>query len=267
MDSYSRGNLTFPVADTGPRDGPVVVLLHGFPQDAGAFDGVVGPLHEAGLRTLVPTQRGYAPTNTPTHRRDYRMIELAGDVLALLDAAEVEQAHVVGHDWGGSVAWAVAGWSPDRVHTLTALSTPHPAALFASFTHSTQALTSWYMGFFQLPAVPELAAGRTLVKNLRSSGLPADVAARYADKNLHGPLNWYRGLPFSRRPPVPDVSVPTTYVWGRQDFALKEWAADHTAEHVTGDYRFLPVDGGHWLPETRPDEVAAAVLQRIESSP
>ena len=272
MEHFRRGALDFPVQDRGPTadqpadagsTGKTVVLLSGFPQDAASFDLVVPTLHAAGCRTLVPTPRGYAPTNTPRRRRDYRLTELAGDVIALLDAAALHRVQLVGHDWGGAVAWAVAGWFPDRVAGLTVLSTPHPAALTASLLRSDQAFRSAYMAAFQLPVLPELLLARGGAALLRRSGLPAEVARRYADRPMTGPVDYYRGFALSLHTPVPPSTVPTTYVWGRQDFALGRWAAEHTADHVRADYDFRAVPGGHWLPETRPELVARAVLDRI----
>src|SRR3954464_12410357 len=179
MDSFSRGDLVFDVRDGGPRDGDPVVLLHGFPQDSTAFDRMSPALHSAGLRTLVPDQRGYSPGARPVGRAHYRMRECVADVLALLGAAELDQAHVVGHDWGGAVAWAVAAWHPDRVRTLTALSTPHPAAMQRALLSSDQALRVYHFWLFQLPFVPETALlaghGALLRRALSRSGLPADA--------------------------------------------------------------------------------------------
>ena len=270
MDHFRRGALECPVLDCEPagRASPgagTVVLLSGFPQDSASFDRVVPALTEAGLRTLVPTQRGYARSNTPARRRDYRLSELAGDVIALLDAAGLDRVHLVGHDWGGAVAWAVGGAFPDRVASLTVLSTPHPAALTASLVRSDQALRSWYMAAFQLPVLPELVVAGVGAGLLRRSGLPAEVASRYAARPMTGPINYYRGFALSLADRVPLITVPTSYVWGRQDFALGRWAAEHTADHVAADYDFRAVPGGHWLPETRPQLVAEAVLDRVRS--
>jgi pimeloyl-ACP methyl ester carboxylesterase len=268
VDDFSRGGLHFPVADSGPADGEAVVLLHGFPQDGSSFADVVPLLHASGLRTLVPTQRGYRPQARPPHRRDYRTEETARDVVALLDAAGLAQAHVVGHDWGGAQAWAVGAWHPERVLSLTVLSTPHPAAMAGALVTGGQALRSWYMGLFQLPLVPELLVSRSLRGTLAGSGLPPAHVERYSRAMaepgaLTGALNWYRGLPFSTRPPVGPVEVPTTYVWGRHDFALGRAAAEATERHVRGPYRFVELDAGHWLPEVCPEEVADAVLARV----
>jgi pimeloyl-ACP methyl ester carboxylesterase len=268
MEQFTRSGFTFPVHDSGPAEGRFVVLLHGFPQTAASYDGVVERLNARGLRTLVPTQRGYTPSARPRRRRDYRIAEVTADVVALIEQTGAERVHLVGHDWGGIVGWAVAGWHPDRVASLTVLSTPHPAALQESLIRSPQAVKSWYMGLFQLPWLPETMLSRNLARQLNATGLPKDSASSYAASmadraTLTGALNWYRGLPFSVLSQVPDSSVPTTYVWGRHDFVLGAVAAERTGSHVKADYRFLALDAGHWLPETHPAEVADAISDRV----
>ena len=268
MQHFERAGLVFDVRDSGPPDGDTVVLLHGFPQDGSSFDRVAPGLHAAGLRTLAPDQRGYSPGARPAGRSAYRTAECVEDVIALLDAAGVDRAHVVGHDWGGAVAWGLAGLFPDRVRSLVVLSTPHPAALTRSFVTSAQGLRSWYMALFQLPWLPELLVAPMLGRSLQDSGLPAADADRYARRMrepgaLSAALNWYRAMPFSLRSPIPPSTVPTTYAWGRSDFALGRAAAGRTRDHVTGPYRFAELDAGHWLPETRPDEVVRLVLDRV----
>lgn len=268
MDHYLRSALRFDVVDSGPTDGEVVVLLHGFPQQPSSWDAVVGRLNTAGLRTLVPSLRGYTATSRPRPRRAYTTTETTADVVALLDAAGIERAHIVGHDWGGAPAWGMAGWHPDRTASVTVLSTPHPAAMIDAFRGSNQALKSWYMAVFQLPVLPELLARRTLAKTLRDSRLPEEhveayTAAMAEPGALTGALNWYRGMPFSMRVPVGRIRVPTTYIWGRHDFALGRFAAERTAAYVDGSYEFVDLKAGHWLPETEPDAVASAILDRV----
>ena len=181
MDQYFRDGLTFDVRDAGPADGEPVVLLHGFPQDARAWDRVAPVLHGAGLRTLAPDLRGYSPMARPRGRSAYRSRQLVDDVLALLDAAGLERAHVVGHDWGGALVWALGAWHPDRVRTLSVLSVPHPGAMAQAMLTSDQALRSSYMGAFQVPLLPErlllARAGAPLRALLCRSGLPEHLAA------------------------------------------------------------------------------------------
>ena len=259
----------FPVRDNGPEGADTVVLLHGFPQDVSCYDDVVPKLLTAGYRVLVPTQRGYAASARPPRRRDYRPNELTNDVIGLLDAAGVDRAHVVGHDWGGAVAWGVAGRYPERVRSVTVLSTPHPRAWAESMLRSNQALRSWYMAFFQLPRLPEFLLASRLSRTLSDTGLPAEHVDRncalMADRRaLTGAVNWYRGMLLSGV--TPDVAVPTSYLWGARDFALGRVAAERTAAHVTGDDTFEALNAGHWLPEPRSDQVAEAIIERARSA-
>ena len=131
ITEYARDGLTFDVTDRGDPAAPPVLLLHGFPEDRHSWEPVTDRLVDAGLRTLAPDQRGYSPRARPSepYPQAYTLTELADDAVALLDAAGIEQVHLVGHDWGGALAWTLAGGHPDRVATLTVLSTPHPAAL------------------------------------------------------------------------------------------------------------------------------------------
>ena len=170
MDHFVRPGLRFDVVDSGPADAPVVVLLHGFPQQPSSFEAVASRLNAAGLRTLAPSQRGYTRAARPTRRRDYRTAATASDVVALLDTAGVAQAHLVGHDWGGNQAWGAAGWYPDRVASLTVLSTPHPMAFAKSLWTSKQGLLSWYMALFQSSGGDGPAYAREVIAGQRSAG-------------------------------------------------------------------------------------------------
>jgi pimeloyl-ACP methyl ester carboxylesterase len=279
---YDAEGLTFDVQVGGPEGGTPVVLLHGFPEDSSSWDTVVTRLHAAGCRTYRPDQRGYSPGARPKAVAAYRMSHLVGDVLALLDAAGLDKVHLVGHDWGGGVAWAFAGAHPERLESLTVCSTPHPSALTWAYVHTTQGLASWYMLAFAVPFLPELLIGGRLDRSFVLGDLPREAAARYARRfptreSFRGPLNWYRaeglapglGRMIAARfggPPmtaIPASTVRTTYVWGADDIALKRPAAERTARYVTGPYRFVELDAGHWLPELNAEQVADAVLETI----
>jgi pimeloyl-ACP methyl ester carboxylesterase len=270
LTSYRHDGLTFDVRDAGPDDGEVALLLHGFPQDATSWDAVAPALGGAGYRTLAPDQRGYSPGARPRGAQHYRWRHLVDDTLALLDAAGVHSAHVVGHDWGGFVAWALAAERPDRVQTLTVLSTPHPAAMRRAALRG-QALRSWYIGAFQLPGLPErlLAPGSRGWQQVMR-GLPPQAAAHFAARMsepdaLGAALDWYRALPREIAAPsvhVGRIAVPTMYVCGTRDPALGRAAALATADYVTGPYRFEAVVGaGHWLPEAAADRVVPVLTQ------
>lgn len=266
------GELDFDVRTEGDPAGEVVVLLHGFPQHAGAWDGVWPALAGAGYRVVMPDQRGYSPGARPAGRAEYTSGKLAQDVLGLLDGLGVDRAHVVGHDWGGAVAWRLGADAPDRLRTLTVVSTPHPRALVRSLVTSTQAARSWYMGAFQLPVLPErllLAnGGRLLRRMLRGSGLPGPVATDYVTRMLApgaltAALNWYRALPLDRGG-LEQITTPTLYVWGAGDFALGPAAAAATARYVAGPYTYVQLPGGpHWLPELQPERLLVPLLAHL----
>jgi pimeloyl-ACP methyl ester carboxylesterase len=278
LEQFRHGALRFDVSDSGPADGPIVVLLHGFPGSRRTWGAVTALLEAGGARVVAIDQRGYAPRARPPRRRDYRAADVTTDVLRLFHALGVERVHLVGHDWGGFVAWRLAAIAPHRLSGMTVVSTPHPRALLRSLFSSAQAVRSLYMVFFQLPLIPEAVLRRRLSRLLTASGLPADTAAEYqrflaAPGALRAALHWYRGMWLpdrraragrsaggaSRRP----VRVPTTYLWGNLDPALGRRAAELTARHVTADYRFVELDEGHWLPECSPERVAGEVLAAL----
>jgi pimeloyl-ACP methyl ester carboxylesterase len=278
METYHRNGLTFDVRDAGPADGPVVVLLHGFPQRNDSWDAVIDRLTAEGYRCLAPNQRGYSPGARPSRRRDYRVPELVADLGALLDASGADKVHLVGHDWGAVVAWGAAAEMPTRLATVSPVSVPHPAAFLKSFVNSRQGLASWYMYTFQLPRIPEWSMlrrnGSLLAKFLRKAGQTRAAAERDArgmsePGALTGAINWYRAVPLSNpRTITQKVSVPTLYVWSDNDVALMPKSAYNTARYVTGEYRFEIMSGvSHWIPDEEPDKLADLLLDWFASHP
>lgn len=270
LTRFDRDGLTFTVRDTGPIDGPVVIALHGFPQTGACWDAVAPLLTRAGYRVLAPDQRGYSPGARPRGVRAYATAELIADVLALADAASAPRFHLLGHDWGAAVSWALAGRHADRVATLTAVSVPHPAAMRAAMLHG-QALRSWYMAAFQVPVLPELllrAGGGVLAwRLLAGTGMP-DVASGVrllVDPATATPLlDWYRAIRLPGQPGVPRSRVPTLFVWSDRDTAIGRRAAEGAAALVRAPYRFAVLRrASHWIPEERPEELAGLVLEHL----
>jgi pimeloyl-ACP methyl ester carboxylesterase len=270
VETFVNDGLRFDVRDDGPLGGDVIVALHGFPQTSASWASVTPVLTAAGLRVLAPDQRGYSPGARPRSVRAFGLGRLADDVLALADAAGAERFHLLGHDWGGGVAWQLAATYPDRVRTLSVASTPHPRALLAAM-RGTQALRLWYMGFFQLPGLPELVLtrndGATLRRLAARSGLPdpdTTVRLMLQPGAATATLNWYRAMfaPGTTRPG--EVHIPVLYVWSDGDAALGRRAAELTARWVSGPYRFAELKGvSHWIPEERGAELAELVLANV----
>ncbi|WHT17041.1 alpha/beta hydrolase [Crossiella sp. CA-258035] len=264
------GELTFDVAVSGPADGEVVLLLHGFPQSHHCWDEVVELLNARGYRTVAPDQRGYSPGARPAAVDGYDIPLLAADAVGILDALEVPAAHVVGHDWGAIVAWNVAVRHPDRTRTLTALSVPHPAAFAWAREHDAdQQARSTYIDLFRTEGKAEdvlLADGaqrlrETMVPPLTPEQAAPHLALLGQRAALTGALNWYRAIGPELGELGP-VTVPTTYLWSTEDRALGRAGAQRCGQHVTGSYRFVEVEGiTHWIPEQAPKLVAEEIVR------
>lgn len=271
VTSYGNDGFTFRVHDWGPIDGRPVIALHGFPQTSACWAGVATRLGAAGVRVLAPDQRGYSPGAQPADVAAYRLDRLAGDVLALADAAGLDRFDLLGHDWGGGVAWHLAARYPERIRTLSVASAPHPQALFKAL-RGKQALRSWYMLLFQLPWLPETLLGSPLGGRwLASSGTtdPGEMARLLADRTTAtGALNWYRAMRLKGVPGTGRIGVPSLYVWSDGDVALGRQAAEDTASYVDGAYTFIQLSGvSHWIPDEDPEALAEAVLMHLDQHP
>jgi pimeloyl-ACP methyl ester carboxylesterase len=268
--TFTNDGLVFDAYVEGPDDGEPVVLLHGFPQDASAYNELVGNLVQHGYRTYRYDQRGYSPGARPRAVRDYRLGKLVGDLKAFVREYEIGPFHLIAHDWGGVVGWHVAGRYPEMLRSYTSLSMPHLAAYRKALLTSSQIKSSVYTLFFQLPMLPERKLlegdGERLRRGLRSIGLPDQHAAHYAARMrepgaLSAALSWYRAA--GRRVWELTASrsrVPTLYIWGSKDPALRRKAAETTGDFVSAPYRFEVLEGaGHWLPEANAEEIAPII--------
>ncbi|OZD78636.1 alpha/beta hydrolase [Rhodococcus sp. 05-2256-B2] len=266
---YTHDGLEFDVLDQGPLDGPIVLLLHGFPERAASWSAVMDQLNEAGFRTVAPDQRGYSPGARPKRRRDYRIGALVDDVVALIDTIGAP-VHLVGHDWGANIAWVTAGRRPDLMSSLTAFSVPHPGSFITALLTSRQILHSWYFAFFQLPVLPEkwmTRPGQRAEKWYEKSGMNADDLERTrTDIVDYGALpfavTWYRGLPFSN-PGVGRlrITVPTSMVWSDGDTFIGRSAIERAQQYVDARYTLTVLAGAtHWIPTQAPTEAAQAII-------
>src|SRR5882672_9166962 len=154
--AFQNGDIELHAVTTGPKDGPVVVLLHGFPEFWYGWRKQIEPLAAAGFHVIVPDQRGYNLSSKPSGVAAYSLTELVSDVIAIADQLDQEKIYLAGHDWGAAVAWSAALLHPQRVAKLVVLNVPHPSVMRKFMkTRLRQVLRSWYMFFFQLPWLPE----------------------------------------------------------------------------------------------------------------
>ncbi len=270
------GEEVFDALASGPPDGELVVLLHGFPQSSWQWRFQLSALGEAGYRAVAPDQRGYSPRARPDEVDRYRIDHLAADVLAIVDWLGGHRFHVVGHDWGAMVAWQVAGRYPDRLRTLTAVSVPHPMAMAEAMVSSSgdQLARSSYIAFFRAPEMPE-----RLMLAEEGAGLRALFAnTGYSDREameryvglllepgaLTAALNWYRAIDPVVVLDLQPVQVPTLFVWSTDEPAISREAADACAGHVAGPCRYEVLEGvGHWVPEEAPAELNRLLLEHL----
>ena len=267
----TRGNLVFDVTESGPADGTPVLLLHGFPQHASSWGRLVPMLNDQGYRTLAMNQRGYSPGATPKGRSAYKIPDLVADAVAVIDELAGGHAHVVGHDWGAAVVWALGAAHPEKVRSLTALSVPHVGAFLSAMPRSRQGLKSWYMLAFQLPWLPERLLGTRYERMIAGWGQKAEAARRDAaefdgPKSFTGPLNWYRAMPLTDlRSAFEKVRVPTLFVWSDGDVAIDKYGAHNCGKYVDAPYRFETLHGvSHWILDEAPAEVAALLLPHLK---
>jgi len=266
------GGLTFDVRTLGPEDGEPVVLLHGFPETSLSWSAVAPVLADAGFRVIAPDQRGYSPDARPTAVADYAMQHLVDDVLGLADALDVGTFHLVGHDWGAAVSWAIAAHHGDRLRTLTAVSVPHLAAYNAALRgDSDQQERASYIGLMRQEGKAEDVLAEADGRRLRAmydGKIPATHVDAYVDffhdrEALTGALAWYRAMT-AELANLPSVSVPTTYVWSDGDWAIGRASAEACGDHLTGPFEFVELDGiSHWIPEEAAGDLAASILERV----
>jgi pimeloyl-ACP methyl ester carboxylesterase len=249
-------------------DGQPVILLHGFPDSGRLWRHQVPVLVEAGFKVIVPDMRGYGRSDKPAAVDAYTIDKLAGDVVAVLDAAGVERAHVVGHDWGAGVAWATALMAAERVEHLVAMSVGHPATFFADGFEQYE--KSWYMLLFQFVGVAEEWLSDNDWANFRAWGAHPDVDAVLEEFEANGSLtpglNYYRAnvpperLLASGLEPPP-IQAPTMGLWSSGDFVLTEAQMINSAKNVAGPWRYERIDGpGHWMQLEAPSEVSRLLI-------
>ena len=270
------GDLVFDLTTWGPADGPVVLLLHGFPQSSHSWRLVAPGLADAGYRVVAPDQRGYSPGARPDGSQAYRLPRLVEDATGLLDGLGAATADVVGHDWGAAVAWQLGAHHPDRVRTLTAVSVPHPLAFVEALRHDPeQREKSLYMrDFARLGYDEELLADDAsgLRQFFTGAGPDVDVADCVSRATEPGALAswlaWYAAQRLEDIRDTPRVTVPTMHVWSTADAALGRSGALGTAAYVDGPYRFEQLDDvSHWVPEQAALALVELLLEHLAQTP
>ncbi|HEY3449737.1 MAG TPA: alpha/beta fold hydrolase [Myxococcales bacterium] len=250
--------------------GPLVLLLHGFPEFWWSWRFQIPALAAAGFRVVAPDLRGYHLSDQPSRVADYRIDRLVGDVVGLMDALGEKRASVVGHDWGGLVAWAFAMAQPARLRKLAILNVPHPRRMLKGLLCPRQLLRSWYVFFFQLPWVPERFLAMhdyaPLRRSFRADELPESAIDRFVDaaraSGLRGGIDYYRAAlrhPFTPGPRR--IDAPVLVIWGERDRALRRELAEPDPRLVP-NARVVRIPGAtHWVQQDAPERVNALLTE------
>lgn len=261
-------------------EGPLVVLLHGFPEFWYSWRHQIPALAAAGFRVVAPDMRGYGLSSRPRGPKAYRLDRLVDDVAALIAFLGCSKAAIVGHDWGGFVAWSVPAFRPEVVDRLAVLNAPHFGVMLRKLLGTSQLLRSWYIFFFLLPWLPEAllsgfgwaAIGRIFKTTVNPAAFSPEDIARYKAEiarpgALSAALAYYRALPWLLLPGFMltlNVAVPTLLIWGDEDpilgtaltKGLEAWVPDLRVEHVAR--------AGHWVQNDAPVEVNRLLLDFLK---
>jgi pimeloyl-ACP methyl ester carboxylesterase len=264
-------------------EGPLVILLHGFPEFWYSWRHQIPALAAVGFRVIAPDMRGYNLSERPRGVHAYRMEALTADVAELIRHAGASRATVVGHDWGGLVAWQVPMHYPEVVERLIVLNAPHPGAARREIRTLAQLRKSWYVFFFQLPGMPEWSIRRggfagiakiLRTEPVRSGAFTAEDIRFYQEAiaqpgALNAALNYYRAL-FRRSwrewsKPIPAITIPTLVIWGEQDpylglpllQGLEQWAPNVRVERVP--------DASHWIQVDAPEKVNRLMIDFLRA--
>ncbi len=270
--SYINTNgIRLRVVQAGPKSGIPVILLHGFPEFWYGWRKQIPALVNAGCRVIVPDQRGYNLSDKPKDKKDYDVFTLVDDVLGLIKALDYEKVNLVGHDWGAVIAWTLAVTHPEKLHKLTVMNVPHPAVMQKFLRRDFEQMRrSWYVGFFQLPWLPEKIFTANNFRRLARAVQGSAKKNSYTDADMEkykeawsqpdaltSMLNWYRAI-VQHPPQLPEdvrVKVRTLMMWGMKDFALSHRMARPSMDYCDEGNLILFPEATHWVHLDAADEV------------
>lgn len=251
--------------EAGNPEHPLVVFLHGFPACAATWRKILPAVADAGFHVVAPDQRGYGESDEPPKVADYSVVQLAADVAGIIGS---KKAHVVGHDFGGGVAWATAMMHPDRVRTVSILNAVHPVGFERAMKRWSQVKKSWYVFFFQLPWLPEWWLSRNIRRLLNEDGITGEYIDDFVAALHAGPaIDWYRASfrdGIRKRWKVSKVEHPALVIWGEAERHLerelsvppKEWVTNARTEYVQS--------ASHWVHHDAPDRVTELILAHFQ---
>lgn len=271
--TVDANGMKFSVNVRGDKVNTPVILLHGFPESAVMWDKLMDELATKDYYAIAPNQRGYSSGARPGELKSYELDYLVSDVLQIADNLGIKKFHLVGHDWGAGVGWKLAADYPDRVISYVAISVPHIDSFGKAYREDPdQYESSDYIRFFQKKTIPEYVLAQNDYEKLRAVWTSHEDAETEHYLNilkqehaLTSALNWYRAnFPaFDVGLNIGQVDVPTTFIWGNQDVALKRSGVAGTRDLVSAEYEFIEMEAGHWVIQEKYEELSRHILGHL----
>ena len=256
------------------NDGDAVILLHGFPETSRMWYDLIPMFASRGFKVVAPDQRGYSSGARPPKISDYSIEKLSQDVIDIADVFQFDKFHLVGHDWGSAVGWAIVALNSDRIISWTALSVPHLDAFFEAIKNDElQKQKSQYIKFFKKPILPELyfkIFGYKYLKDIWRKSSQVEIEKYlevFKQKGaLKASLNWYRANMKNDDKSIGDIAAPTLIIYGLKDMAIGEKSVDESEKYLKGDYKIEKLESGHWLIQESFDSVSNSILHHLNSN-
>ena len=251
----------------------VIFFLHGFPETSRMWERSIDFFVSKGFYVIAPDQRGYSFGARPSFIKDYSIDKLANDIIEISEKLNINNFHLIGHDWGAAVGWYVTAKQPKKIKSFTSLSVPHLNAFSNSLKYnSDQKYKSYYMILFQIRYLPEFVLKLFNFKILRAIWGKHEISEvqsyinTFKEKNaLKSAINWYRASYFIKISKLEDILVPTLLIYGKRDKYLGRYAIDQTRKYIKGPYKLKTLNASHWLIQECFHEVVEEILEHIKS--
>ncbi len=269
-------DLTFDCRTDGDKENELVIFLHGWPETSYMWKKLMSHFSKNGFYCVAPNLRGYSKNACPKGKKHYSLDKLSKDVLGISNFLNKSKFHLVGHDWGAAIGWKVVHDHQDRILSWTGISVPHLQAFGkAIVVDMEQSKMSQYIKDFQLSYLPESRIRKDdfkilkkLWKNSESNEIDNYLEVFKNPKQLTASLNYYRSnykllKSAATKQILGDINVPTLFIWGNKDIAIGSYAVSESHQYMKNEYEFLELDSGHWLIQTKYQELKKVITKHI----
>lgn len=277
MSMYPVNNINLHVVEKGSKEDKVIIFLHGFPEFWYGWKKQMDFFADKGFSVVVPDQRGYNLSSKPAGVKSYRIELLIADIAELITRLTSRKVMLVGHDWGGNVAWTMAMHYPQLLEKLIIINMPHPEVMRAHLQKNLQQmLRSWYAGFFQLPLLPEKIVQAFDFRILAGSMIGSAQPETFSDQDIahykqawrqpgaiKSMIHWYRAYKYNSLDINEEIDIPTLLIWGQKDSFLHHKMASQSMGRCQEGRLEMIQDATHWVHHEKPQQVNALIYDFV----